>query len=89
MNDGVSYSKGEKVKEKLIISYHNGDTIPARIKLMASSNGVEPEVIICRAVDAYLGTQFLPIVSDSFVGSSLDDLFVAHGLLKPKNKNMF
>lgn len=71
--------------ETFTIEYTERDTTPDRIRAMAAFHEVTPEMVISRAVDAYLGLRFLPEPPpEDFEAKSLDELFVAYGLLKPR-----
>lgn len=68
-----------------VLALHFGpkETMPERVQAMADELGIKPADVGYRALTEYMGQYGLKQVPPGFEAKNLEDLFTAHGLLKP------
>lgn len=70
--------------QQITITFRDDDTLPDRLRKMADELSVPVEMLMIRAIEAYLGNEHLTSPPDGFQTKSLVELFQSHGLMKPK-----
>lgn len=68
-----------------VLALHFGpkETMPERVQAMADELGIKLADVGSRALYEYMGQYGLQQVPPGFEAKNLEDLFTAHGLLKP------
>lgn len=66
------------------VHFAENETMPERLVDFAQSRNLTLEMLVRRALTAYLGDYGLTELPENFEAKKLEDFFVATGLLKPE-----